>query len=91
MQEYLYKRNIDENRQKEEQIDEMLAVVYHYSDVLEKWENIKFISEKEKKEMQNRLQQSVAIVRKRRSENQRKLKEKNNILESLKKLIDRFD
>lgn len=33
----------------------MLAVVYHYSDVLEKWENIKFISEKEKKEMENKL------------------------------------
>jgi len=32
----------------------MLAVVYHYADVLEKWKNIKFLSEKEKKEMQNR-------------------------------------
>ena len=54
-QEYLFKRSVDENRQKEEQIDEMLAVVYHYSDVLEKWENIKFISQKEKKEMENKL------------------------------------
>ena len=69
----------------------MLAVVYHYSDVLEKWENIKFISEKEKKEMQNKLQQSLGIVRKRRGENKRKLKEKMNILQSLNKLIDRFD
>lgn len=39
-QTYLYRRNLDENRQKEEQISEMLTVVYHYAEVMEKWENI---------------------------------------------------
>lgn len=51
----MFKRNLDENRLKEEQIEEMLAVVYHYADVMEKWSNIQFVSEKEKKEMLNKL------------------------------------
>jgi hypothetical protein len=41
----------------------MLAVVYSYSDVSEKWTNIKFISEKEKKEMENKLRQSISIAK----------------------------
>eukprot|EP00347_Sterkiella_histriomuscorum_P002314 403368636 len=90
-QEHLYQRNLDENRQKQEQIDEMLAVVYHYADVMEKWENIKFISEKEKKEMENKYQQAINIVRKRKKENKRKIKEKMHILSTLKRMIDKFD
>ncbi len=69
----------------------MLAVVYHYADVMEKWKNIKFISEKENKEMQNKLVQAMAIIRKRKKENKRKLKEKMNVLVSLNKMIDKFD
>ena len=69
----------------------MLAVVYHYADVMDKWENIKFISEKEKKEMQNNLNQALHIVRERRKENKRKLSEKVSIKDSLNRMIDRFD
>lgn len=64
---------------KEEQIDELLSVVYHYADVNEKWENLKFISEKEKKESINRLIEAKNIVHKRRKENDRKLTEKISI------------
>lgn len=69
----------------------MLAVVYSYSDVSEKWTNIKFISEKEKKEMQNKLKQSMTIVKQRKKENKRRVKEKMNILTKLNSMIDRFD
>jgi hypothetical protein len=69
----------------------MLAVVYHYADVMEKWKNIQFISEKEKKEMHNKLTLSISILKKRRKENKRKLKEKMNVLVSLNRMIDRFD
>lgn len=41
----------------------MLAIVYSYSDVMEKWSNIQFVSEKEKKEMQNNLMTSMKIVK----------------------------
>ena len=54
----------------------MLAVVYHYSDVIEKWTNISFVSEKEKGEYHNKLMHSLRIVKKRREENRRKLQEK---------------
>jgi hypothetical protein len=69
----------------------MLAVVYSYADVMDKWQNIKFVSEKEKKEMQNRLLQALAIVRKRKVENRRKVNEKTKILASLNRMIDDFD
>lgn len=58
---------------------------------MEKWKNIKYISEKEKKEMQNKYMQAMSIVRKRKKENKRKIKEKMNILNSLKRMIDKFD
>ena len=90
-QEYLFKRNLDENRLKEEQIQEMLTVVYDYADVIEKWESIKFISEKERSVMQNNLQSAIKIIRARRKENKRKIKEKTNVLVSLNNMIDKFD
>lgn len=59
MYEYLYKRNFEENKLKEDQIDELLVVVYHYADVMEKWKNIQFVSQKEKLEMENKLQNAL--------------------------------
>lgn len=91
MQEFLYKRNLEENRQKEESIDEMLAVVYHYAAVIEKWQKIKFISDKEKTEMLNKLQGALTIIKKRKLENRRKISEKTNILDGLNKMIDKYD
>lgn len=69
----------------------MLAVVYHYADVMDKWKNIQFISEKERKEMQNKYHQAINIVRRRKKENKRKITEKTGVLVSLKKMIDKFD
>ena len=58
---------------------------------MEKWKNIKFLSEKEKKEMQNKLLFAINIVKKRKNENKRKIKEKKKILLNLNRLIDKFD
>lgn len=69
----------------------MLAVVYHYADVMDKWKNIQFISEKERKEMHNKYHQAINIVRRRKKENKRKIAEKTAVLLSLKKMIDKFD
>lgn len=53
--------------------------MYHYADVMEKWKNIKFVSEKEKKEMENNLANSLNIIKHRRKENRRKLTEKRHL------------
>ncbi len=66
----------------------MLAVVYHYAAVMEKWQKIKFISEKEKTETQNKLKGAMQIIKKRKKENKRKIKEKMNIVEGLKRMIE---
>ena len=57
----------------------MLAVVYHYAEVSEKWKNIHFVSHKELTEAQNRLNEALSIVKKRRQENKRKMQDKKNL------------
>lgn len=87
----MYKRHFEENKLKEEQIDEMLAVVYNYAEVMEKWENIKFVSEKESKEMKNKMSEASNIVRRRRMENTRKMEERLSTRNALNRIIDEFD
>lgn len=41
--------------------------------------------------MQNRYVQSIHIIKKRRKENKRKLKDKMNVLVNLNNMIDKYD
>ena len=91
MYEFLYKRNFEENKLKEDQIDELLAVVYHYADVMEKWKNIQFVSQKEELEMMNKKMNANHIVKNRRKENRRKMDERTEMRDKLNKKIDKFD
>ena len=59
--------------------------------MIEKWSALKFTSEKEKKEMQNKLEGSIKIIKERRVENKRRVKEKRAVLDSLSKMIERAD
>jgi hypothetical protein len=58
---------------------------------MEKWKNIQFVSEKERGEMLNQFNLALSIVKKRKKENLRKLREKMSIKDQLDKIINKFD
>ena len=69
----------------------MLAVVYNYASVMEKWRNLEFVSEKEFVEAKNKLKQSLSIIKQRKKDNDRKLKEKWDLKNELSREINKFD
>ena len=77
---YIYRRTLDENRTRSEQVNELMIVVNQYEKTIEKWETLQHLSIKEQTEAENTLAISTHTFNKRQRENERKIMERSQYL-----------
>ena len=88
---FIYKRSLEENRIRDEQVNECMIVVNYYENTIEKWHTLQHTSEKERKEAQNTLSNSTSVYNKRQNENRRKLGERRVFIEKVEGNITGYD